>query len=60
MGMLRKLQKYYRVLVSAGATGACAPAEVLQWVRRTRPEEDRVVLIMIFYAENLKLEKFAH
>ena len=40
--------------------GACAPAEVLQRVRRTHPEKDGVVLIMIFYAENLKLEKIAH
>ena len=51
---------HIRGLVSAGAKGACTPAEVLQRVRRTRPEEDRVVLIMIFYAENLTLEKFAH
>ena len=48
----------YRGLVSAGATGACAPAEILQQVRRTHPEEIGVVLIMIFYVENPKLEKF--
>ena len=50
---------YCRGLVSAGATGACIPAEILQWVRRTRPEENLVVLIMIFYGENPKLGKFA-
>ena len=50
---------YCRGLVSAGATGACIPAEILQWVRRTRPEGNLVVLIMIFYGENPKLGKFA-
>ena len=40
--------------------GACAPAEILQQVRRIRPEEDEVILIMILYAENPGLKKFAH
>ena len=50
---------YCRGLVSAGARGACIPTEILQWVRCTRPEENLVVLIMIFYGENPKLGKFA-
>ena len=38
-----------------GATGVCAPTEILQRVGRTRPEKDGVVLIMISYAENWKI-----
>ena len=48
-----------RGLVSVGATGACAPAEILLRVRRTRPEEIEVVLIMISYIENLELKNCA-
>ena len=44
-----------RGLVSAGAMGTRAPAEILQPVHRTRPEKDGVVLIMIFYAGNWKI-----
>ena len=44
--------QYIRDLVRAGATGASAPAEICQRVRRTRPEESGLVSRTALRAKN--------
>ena len=49
----------HRDLVRTGATGASAPAEIWQRVRRTRPEDSGLVSRTAFRAKNCQALKMA-